>query len=303
MYNFLALISGAIIGFMILLNGELAQVYGMYNATLIFHVVAVAFTLIVCKIGKKKIFPSVKLPLWFYLGGILMVFPTLFENFAFGKISMTCIMALSLFGQTITAFLFDRFGWLGMEKHPFKKTSLIGVIFSLTGIGIMLSDLRGEDNLAILAIMLVFASGATIVVYRTMNARLSEHIGSMPTSFVSHLIGIPFILLLAVIMPGTSIAGLLSRPSPSFWIYLGGVGGAIAIFLLNVTVPKVSAFRLTLLNFVGKVFVGILLDLILENSFSAITFYGGLIIAAGIFLNIIIEHYQGRQQVASETSK
>ena len=222
---------------MILLNGELAQVYGMYNATLIFHVVAVAFTLIVCKIGKKKIFPSVKLPLWFYLGGILMVFPTLFENFAFGKISMTCIMALSLFGQTIAAFLFDRFGWLGMEKHPFKKTSLIGVIFSLTGIGIMLSDLRGEDNLAILAIMLVFASGATIVVYRTMNARLSEHIGSMPTSFVSHLIGIPFILLLAVIF------GLLTQ---AFWadphlilIYLGGVE-PVAIFLLNVTVPKIS---------------------------------------------------------------
>ena len=70
----------------------------------------------------------------------------------------------------------------------------------------------------------------------------------------------------------------------------------MAVFLMNITVPKISSFRQTLLNFVGKVFVGILLDLILESSFSPITFYGGLIIAAGIFLIIIIEHYQERRK-------
>lgn len=302
MYNFLALISGAVIGFMILLNGELAQWYGMYNATVIFHLVAVIFTFVACKIGKKKILPSEKLPLWFYLGGIFMVFPTLFENFAFGKISMTSIMALSLFGQTICALLFDRFGWLGMKKHFFQKSSLIGIVFSLTGIGIMLTDLRGTDNLAILAIFLVFLSGAAIVIYRTINARLTEHIDSMPTSFISHFVGLPFILILALVMPGTSIAGLAASPSPNFWIYLGGVGGAIAVFVMNITVPKISAFRQTLLNFVGKVFVGILMDLILESSFSPVTFYGGLIIAAGIFLNIIIERYQSRHNSVPHNS-
>ncbi|NLC89334.1 MAG: DMT family transporter [Clostridiaceae bacterium] len=296
MYNFLALISGAIIGSMIFLNGELTQYYGMYNATVIFHVVAVVFTLIICKIGKKKIFPREKLPFWFYLGGLFMIFPTLFENFAFGKISMTSIMALSLFGQTFCSLLFDRFGWLGMERHPFRKTSLIGIIFSLTGIGIMLTDLRGTDNPAILAIVLVFLSGTAIVVYRTINARLTEHIGSMPTSFISHFVGLPFILLLAIIMPGASLRRLAAAPSANFRIYLGGVGGAVSVFLMNITVPKISAFNQTLLNFVGKVFVGILLDLILESSFSPITFYGGLIIAAGIFLNIIIEHFQERQK-------
>lgn len=296
MYNFLALISGAIIGSMIFLNGELTQYYGMYNATVIFHVVAVVFTFSICKIGKKKIFPREKLPFWFYLGGLFMIFPTLFENFAFGKISMTSIMALSLFGQTFCSLLFDRFGWLGMERHPFRKTSLIGIIFSLTGIGIMLTDLRGTDNPAILAIVLVFLSGTAIVVYRTINARLTEHIGSMPTSFISHFVGLPFILLLAIIMPGASLRRLAAAPSANFRIYLGGVGGAVSVFLMNITVPKISAFNQTLLNFVGKVFVGILLDLILESSFSPITFYGGLIIAAGIFLNIIIEHFQERQK-------
>ncbi len=160
----------------------------------------------------------------------------------------------------------------------------------------MLTDLRGTDNPAILAIVLVFLSGAAIVVYRTINARLTERIGSMPTSLIGHFVGLPFILLLALIMPGTSIKWLAAAPSANFWIYLGGVGGAMAVFFMNITVPKISSFRQTLLNFVGKVFVGILLDLILESSFSPITFYGGLIIAAGIFLNIIIEHYQERRK-------
>ena len=72
----------------------------------------------------------------------------------------------------------------------------------------MLTDLRGTDNPAILAIVLVFLSGAAIVVYRTINARLTERIGSMPTSLISHFVGLPFILLLALIMPGTSIKWL-----------------------------------------------------------------------------------------------
>ncbi len=59
-----------------------------------------------------------------YLGGAIGVLTTLFHNLAFTKISVTSIIALSLFGQTITSLIVDKFGIFGMQKRVFERTSL-----------------------------------------------------------------------------------------------------------------------------------------------------------------------------------
>ncbi len=55
---------------------------------------------------------------------------------------------------------------------------------------------------------------------------------------------------------------------------------------------KVPSLRLSLLSFVGQVFIGVLLDLALDSGFSRSTFYGGLLVAVGVGLNMLIEYLQ-----------
>jgi len=291
-YNFLALLSGVFIALMVAVNGDLTAIYGNYNATFIVHVIAVIFAFAFSKLGRKKLFPRKKLPLWFYSAGAFGIFSVFFSNYAFGKISLTSILALNLFGQTVFSLLIDNLGLFGMEKHPFKKSSLIGLAFSLTGVAVMMDDVAGADLAALIAIILSFVTGLNTVLTRSINARLSEHAGAMPGSFINHLVGLPFTLVLALAMPGNDMTNLTQRPDPQFWIYLGGVLGVLVVFVMNITVPKISSFRLTLLAFVGQVFVGIAIDLIVKHDFSHVTFYGGLIVAAGVGFNILNEYLQ-----------
>lgn len=292
MYNFLALLSGFIIAVVVTLNGQLTDVYANYNATFIIHLVAVVFSFIFLKLGKKKIFPSEKLPFWFYLGGAVGIFNALFQNAAFGKISLTSILALALFGQTVLSIFIDNFGWFGMERRPFKKSSLLGFGFSIIGVVVMLDLSGGINPSAILAIFFAFASGITTVVSRSINGRLAEYSGSMAGSFINHLVGLPLTLILALVMPGNQISLLFQQPSGDWWIYLGGLAGVLLIFVTNMAVMKITALRLSLLSFVGQVLLSVLLDLLLDSSFSRVTLYGGLIVAAGVGLNMLIDYLQ-----------
>ena len=299
MFNLLALLSGIVVAVMVVFNGDLTSVYGNYNATFIIHLVGVIFAFIFSKIRGQKLFSRKKLPLWLYSAGAIGIFTTLFNNYSFGKISLTGILALTLFGQTVFSLLIDNLGLFGMKKHPLRKSSLIGLLFSLAGIIFMLTDLAGVDSAAVVAIIFSISVGCIIVTSRTINARLSEYIGAMPGSFINHLVGLPFTLILALVMPSNDITAIAQRPSPHAWIYLGGLLGVLVTYVLNITVPNISSFSLTLLAFVGQVFVGIVIDLIRENDFSSVTFYGGIIVAAGIALNMSIEYVQSLRKKAS----
>ncbi|NLC39458.1 MAG: DMT family transporter [Clostridiaceae bacterium] len=298
MFSFLALLSGIVVAVMVVFNGDLTTAYGNYNATFIIHLVGVVFAFIFSKIRGQKVFSREKLPLWLYSAGAIGIFTTLFNNYSFGKISLTGILALTLFGQTVFSLLIDNLGLFGMKKHPLQKSSLIGLLFSLAGIIFMLSDLAGVDSAAVVAIIFSISAGCITVVTRTINARLSGHIGAMPGSFINHLVGLPFTLTLALIIPSNDITAIAQRPSPHVWIYLGGLLGVLVTYVLNITVPKISSFSLTLLAFVGQVFIGIVIDLIRKNDFSPVTFYGGIIVAAGIAFNMSIEYVQSLRKKA-----
>ena len=66
------------------------------------------------------------------------------------------------------------------------------------------------------------------------------------------------------------------------------------------SVMKITALRLSLLSFVGQVLLSVLLDLLLDSSFSSVTLYGGLIVAAGVGLNMLIDY---RQEVRNKKSQ
>ena len=295
MYQLIALLTGLILAVMISINGSLSQIYGVFIAAVIIHIVGIAFATLLCRIRgehkKARLFGHS--PWWMYLGGALGVIPTLANNFAYGKISMTSIVALGLLGQTLLSLLIDSLGLFGMEKHAFRKTSLIGILFSLAGVCIMTdhSVLTG-----IIAVIVSILSGVFVVMSRTVNARLAEKTGAMQGSLINHLVGFPIVLLIAVIWCITSGSVPEVTAVPHIWIYLGGMLGVTTVVLYNITVPKVSAFRQTILTFIGQVFTGIALDLLTGSGYSAVSFIGGIVVSVGIALNICIDHFSSSVQ-------
>jgi transporter family-2 protein len=267
---------------MIAFNGGLTEQYGAYSATVIIHIAGLSLiSVLVLAKGER---PFYKIHPWFlYLGGIIGVSITVFNNLAFGRISVSAILALGLFGQSITGLIVDRYGLLGMPKHPFTNKKFIGLTIILGGIISMINSFEA------LAVIMSFAAGAAIVISRTLNAKLASLTSVRISTFFNYSIGlIASVLVLAALGRYEAIFTEFSF-STNVYIYLGGILGVAVVLLSNITVAKISAFYLTLLAFVGQVFTGIIIDAVISRELSSRNLIGGLLVSVGLCANLLMD--------------
>ena len=287
MYQLLTLLAGVLISLIAVLNGTLTAKVGLYLTTVIIHVVAISFALLLLGMRRQSFMPKRKLPLWMYCGGFISVLCTLCSNFAFGKISLVAITALGLLAQTITSLLVDNFGLFGAEKNPIKPVTWVCIAFSFCGIIYML---YGSEMSVLSAIATSFLAGVGLVVSRMISAALASSINAVGSSLINHVVGLPLAVMLMFVLGGSELSALPgSLGTAPGWAYLGGIAGMLIIVITNVVLPKVSAFQVSLLLFVGQVFSGAAVDLLMGAGFSARTFFGGVLIAAGVLANTILE--------------
>jgi transporter family-2 protein len=285
MYDLLSLLTGVMTAFLVAINGSLSARYGVFGAAVVIHVVGSIFAFLLVKIRRQGGLFQRGVPGWMYLGGLIGVFTVVFYNFAYGKISLTSIVALGLFGQTVTALVIDGFGLFGMRKYPLQKSTLIGAVFAAVGIYVMLDYSGGS---AFYAVVLSFAGGVTIVLARTVNAGLSKRIGALRGSYVNHFVGLAVAVVFLFLMGRNDPIFTGLALSAGVWMYFGGVLGVLVVLLSNIIVPRIPAFHLTLLTFIGQIFAGIALDLITKQGYSPATFCGGLLVAGGVGVNMLV---------------
>ena len=283
MYYFLSLLTGILISVMIAFNGGLTEQYGVYSATVIVHITGLVLISLVV-LGKRER-PFAKRYAWFlYLGGAIGVLTTVFNNLAFGRISVSAILALGLFGQSVTGLIIDQYGLLGMPKHPFSKRKLIGLFLIICGIASMV------NNFEIVAVAVSFAAGACIVISRTLNAKLADLTSVRTSTFYNYFVGLIVAIPVFLLLGRNELIFIELVFSPNIYIYFGGVLGVGVVFISNITVAKVSAFYLTLLIFVGQVFSGVLIDALITRVFSTRNLVGGVFVAVGLCANLLLDN-------------
>ncbi len=292
MYYLISLIIGILVAVMIAVNGGLTTLYGMYTATVIIHIVGILFIGGIILARRERPFAKAQ-PWYLYLGGVIGVVTTACVNFAFGKISLSAILAIGLFGQSLAGVLVDQFGLLGMRKHPFRLYQLPGLLLVAGGIACMMGG--GFSLLPVIAVLL---SGVLLVASRSYNARLAENTSIYISTFFNYFCGlvtaIPVFLLLSAGEPVYRGFAL----SPNWWIYLGGAIGVATVYLSSVVAVKIPQLYITLLMFVGQVFTGVLIDALLEGSLSIENIIGGSLVALGLSLNLLFERRASQKRIA-----
>lgn len=289
MYYLLALLTGVLITVMVTFNGRMTAAHGIYTATVVIHVVGlVCIALLLLARREAPFLRGKNIPFYMYLGGAVGVLTVLLTNFAFGQISVSALMALGLFGQSLSGIAVDHFGIFGMARHPFNRRKLSGLGMMLGGIGMMMADFGG--NAAFLAAAAAFASGGIIVTSRVLNARLAAQIGSRRGVFICHIAGLAVALPLFFLLGRGEVGFHFNYAlSPMFFIYLGGLLGVVVISIDNFTSVRIPAFYLALMLFIGQVTAGLAADFIIDRIFNFANISGGLMVAGGLCLNVSID--------------
>jgi transporter family-2 protein len=153
--------------------------------------------------------------------------------------------------------------------------------------------LNSKVDAAVPIIVSLF-TGVSTVVSRTLNASLARQTSAMNSTLFNYIVGLSVSAAVLLIAGRGEPMMLQFSLSPKVWIYLGGIIGVGAVTLLNVTVCKISSFCMTLLLFAGQVFSGVIIDILLTNSFTLNNLIGGVAITAGLAQNLLIDKRNAR---------
>lgn len=136
-----------------------------------------------------------------------------------------------------------------------------------------------------IAVISVLFSGFTIVLARMCNARLAQQCGVHYSSLMNYVTGLIGSLVVFLLM-GAATNATFPVHGGSITMYLGGALGLVSVYMLNTITHKLPATQLTLLIFVGQLFSGLLLDYFATHKFSMGTLVGGVLVLAGLAVNI-----------------
>jgi transporter family-2 protein len=292
-YYALSAVTGMIISVMIMINGMFANHSGVYTSAFLIHLsglAAISMSMFI-KRDFKKVFRT-RLPLYVYTGGVVGVLTILFNNMAYSKIDVSAILALTLLGQSVTSLFFDHYGFLGMKTVRFSLKKIIGIAFVLLGVLFMISL---NDITKLVPIILSFITGITIVLSRTINGKLAVETNVNISTWFNYLTGtiVSFIVFLFFMQSEPLLV-----PAENPLIFTGGLVGVCAVFITNVCVSKISSFYMTLLLFTGQIFTGVIIDIILSQSFSPKNLIGGIIITIGLALDMWVNKKRLKKEPA-----
>lgn len=288
MYYLYALFGGIFITLMISTNGTLSSAIGLYSASLLIRILGTVFSYFMAKVHHQENIVFKKIPLILYFGGTIGALSTLFNNYAFAHMNVTSIMAISLFTESTYSLIIDANGWFNTTKRPIQKSTIACLCCSFIGILILLS---GFTSKTWFAVFITILSGIAVVLSRMFNVRLAQICGNYGGSFFNQTMGIPMFLclLLCFGFKETANYSLSLLTSIPLYAYAGGAFGVIIVYLTNQAIQKISAYQVSLFSFIGQIFSGIFIDILLQNNISYQTLIGGIFILIGLSCYKIIK--------------
>lgn len=150
-------------------------------------------------------------------------------------------------------------------------------------------------------ILISILAGVSVVVSRIINSNLAEKIGILQGTFFNFIVGLIFSYVF-LFLSGSSITMPMSKmESVPLWVFSGGAAGVLTIVLSNYITPKISAFYLTLLVFIGQLFTGMAIDYFTLGEISAGKIIGGFLVLTGLGYNLLVDK-NGDDELSCEKS-
>ena len=137
MNNIISAATGILIALMLLFNGYLAEIFGIYTSSVLIHMAGLITVTVAVLAGRHR-FDRLRDAKWYlYSAGAIGVITVIFNNISFSGMGVSLTLAVSLLGQSLAAIIIDHFGLLGMKKIKIERQKITGLVLIVSGIIVM----------------------------------------------------------------------------------------------------------------------------------------------------------------------
>lgn len=274
-YLIITLAMGLLVPIQTAANSRLRQTVGQaYLSTLVSFSVSSLFLLLVAGAAGIPILPTAEMlhtaPWWSWFGGIIALLTITCAIYLFRELGQLQATIIPLFSQLMFSLAIDHFGWFGSKVIPMDGKRLAGSLLLLVGIVlvVVLPRLRGQQTAGsakgsrmVFWQLCAIVSGCLMASIGAIYALLGSVIGSaIQASTVSFFIATVAMLVFCLCSGNVRQVGkAFSRQHP-WWMWLGGVCGAITVYGNAWLIPKIGVGLFAMLLLIGQLVLSLLME-------------------------------------------
>ncbi len=270
----ITLAMGLLMPFQTAANSRLRQVVGpAYVSTLVSFSVSTLALLLVSLLAGIPIVPSGQMlaatPWWSWFVGLVAVVTITIAIHLFKEIGQLQAMIIPMFSQLIFSLLIDHFGWFGAQVMPLGGKRIIGALLLILGIVmvVLLPRLGAKQQSASkgsrLALwqLLAVVSGCLSASITGAYAQLASAVGNpVQATTVAFFVATMVLLLLCVCNGSVRLVGKAFSSDYPWWMWTGGLCGAMIVFGNAWLVPKVGVGVFAMALLVGQLSLSMLME-------------------------------------------
>jgi transporter family-2 protein len=270
----ITLAMGLLMPFQTAANSRLRQVVGpAYVSTLVSFSVSTLALLLVSLLAGIPIVPSGQMlaatPWWSWFVGLVAVVTITIAIHLFKEIGQLQAMIIPMFSQLIFSLLIDHFGWFGAQVMPLGGKRIIGALLLILGIVmvVILPRLGAKQQSASkgsrLALwqLLAVVSGCLSASITGAYAQLASAVDNpVQATTVAFFVATMVLLLLCVCNGSVRLVGKAFSSDYPWWMWTGGLCGAMIVFGNAWLVPKVGVGVFAMALLVGQLSLSMLME-------------------------------------------
>lgn len=248
-----------------------------YVSTLVSFSVSTLALLLVSLLAGIPIVPSGQMldatPAWMWFVGIVAVVTITIAIHLFKEIGQLQALIIPMFSQLIFSLLIDHFGWFGARVIPMDSNRIIGALLLITGVilVVILPGLKAQQVASSTGTRQVFWQFMAVVsgclsasvtgVYAQLSSIVTEQGGNpMQATTMAFFVATVVLLLFCTCLGKTQLVGkAFSREYP-WWMWTGGLCGAMIVFSNAWLVPHVGVGVFSMALLVGQLALSMLME-------------------------------------------
>ena len=267
---------GLLMPFQTAANSRLRGVVGpAYVSTLVSFSVSTLALLLVSLLAGIPILPTSQMlataPWWSWFVGIVAVVTITIAIHLFKEIGQLQALIIPMFSQLIFSLLIDHFGWFGAKVIPLGTNRIIGALLLIIGVilVVVLPRLKAGHQTAGSSTgsrqtfwqLMAVLSGCLSASITGAYAQLAGIVGNpVQATTVAFFVATMALLLFCTCLGKTQLVGKAFSTEYPWWMWTGGLCGAIIVFGNAWLVPKVGVGVFTMALLVGQLGLSMLME-------------------------------------------